>query len=306
MTQLLQQTITGALTGSVYAVVGLGLVVIAQATEIINFGQAAMGTFVTFIAWSLLLRLPYPAGFLLGTIVAFVVGALVERLVIRMVPEKERTGLNPLIVTLGLLFVFYGLTVGIYGGQPHPFPQPFAGPPIDLHGVHIGRASLYLFGVSLALVLALYLLFRHTRLGLVLRATAANRTAAELAGVPTDRMMMLAWGLGIACAGVAGMLLAQLLSLTPNMMDVVLVFAFAAAVVGGLDSMVGTLVGGVLLGVLQSLTGVYLGNVVRWLHLPFNIAQPQQYRDLIALVVIVVLLIVRPQGLFGRKRVVKL
>jgi branched-chain amino acid transport system permease protein len=305
VTPVIQQIVTGLMTGSLYALVGVGVVVIVRATEIINFSQAAMGTFATFIALMLMAHLPYPVAFMAAVAVAVGLGGAVEQLVIRFLPEGALGGLSPLIVTLSLLLIFYGLTVSLWGGEPFPFPQPFSGPPLNLAGVRIGRAALYMFCVSLALIVVVHVLFAYTRLGLALRATAANRVAAELAGVPTRRMMTLAWGLGTACGAIAGMLLAQLASLSPTLMDVAMVFAFAAAVVGGLDSLWGTLVGGLLLGVIQSLTGAYIGVVVQALGLPLTIHQPQQYRDLVALLVLVVLLTLRPQGLFGRARVVK-
>jgi branched-chain amino acid transport system permease protein len=306
MTQVVQQIVTGMMTGALYALVGVGIVVIVRATEVINFAQGAMGTFVTFIALGLMARLPYALGFVLAIAVAVVFGGLVERLVVRFIPESALGGLNPLIVTLSLFLILYGLTVAIWGGEPYPFPQPFAGPPLVVAGVRIGRATLYMFCVSIVLIALLHVVFTYTRLGLALRATAANRVAAELAGVPTRRMMTLAWGLGTACGAIAGMLLAQILTLSPTLMDVALVFAFASAVVGGLDSVWGTLVGGVVLGVLQSLTGAYLGVVVQALGVHVTLGQPQQYRDLVALLVLVVLLTLRPQGLFGRARAVKL
>jgi branched-chain amino acid transport system permease protein len=305
VTPVIQQIVTGLMTGSLYSLVGVGVVVIVRATEIINFSQAAMGTFATFIALMLMAHLPYPVAFMAAVAVAVGLGGAVEQLVIRFLPEGALGGLSPLIVTLSLLLIFYGLTVSLWGGEPFPFPQPFSGPPLNLAGVRIGRAALYMFCVSLALIVVVHVLFAYTRLGLALRATAANRVAAELAGVPTRRMMTLAWGLGTACGAIAGMLLAQLASLSPTLMDVAMVFAFAAAVVGGLDSLWGTLVGGLLLGVIQSLTGAYIGVVVQALGLPLTIHQPQQYRDLVALLVLVVLLTLRPQGLFGRARVVK-
>jgi branched-chain amino acid transport system permease protein len=305
VTPVIQQIVTGLMTGSLYALVGVGVVVIVRATEIINFAQAAMGTFATFLALVLMAHLPYPVAFMAAVAVAVVLGGAVEQLVIRFLPESALGGLSPLIVTLSLLLIFYGLTVSLWGGEPFPFPQPFSGPPLNLAGVRIGRAALYMFCVSLVLIVVVHTLFAYTRLGLALRATAANRVAAELAGVPTRAMMTLAWGLGTACGAIAGMLLAQLASLSPTLMDVAMVFAFAAAVVGGLDSLWGTLVGGLLLGVIQSLTGAYIGVVVQALGLPLTIHQPQQYRDLVALLVLVVLLTLRPQGLFGRARVVK-
>ena len=305
MTPVIQQIVTGMMTGSLYALVGVGVVVIVRATEIINFAQAATGTFATFLALMLMQRLPYPVAFGAAVAIAIALGAAMERLVIRFVPESALGGLSPLIVTLSLLLIFSGLTVSFWGGEPYPFPQPFSGPPLDLGGVRIGRAALYMSCVSLALIVVVHALFAYTRLGLALRATAANRVAAELAGVPTRGMMTLAWGLGTACGAIAGILLAQLVSLSPTLMDAAMVFAFAAAVGGGLDSLWGTLAGGLLLGVIQSLTGAYIGVVVQALGLPLTIHQPQQYRDLVALLVLVVLLTLRPQGLFGRARVVK-
>lgn len=305
MTPVIQQIVTGMMTGSLYALVGVGIVVIVRATEIINFAQAAMGTFATFLALVLMARLPYLVAFVVAVAIAVALGAAMERLVIRFVPESALGGLSPLIVTLSLLLIFSGLTVSFWGGEPYPFPQPFSGPPLNLGGVRIGRAALYMACVSLGLIVVVHGLFAYTRLGLALRATAANRVAAELAGVPTHGMMTLAWGLGTACGAIAGILLAQLVSLSPTLMDAAMVFAFAAAVGGGLDSLLGTLAGGLLLGVIQSLTGAYIGVVVQALGLPFTIHQPQQYRDLVALLVLAVLLTLRPQGLFGRARVVK-
>ena len=305
MTPVIQQIVTGMMTGSLYALVGVGVVVIVRATEIINFAQAATGTFATFLALMLMQRLPYPVAFVAAVVLAVALGAAMERLVIRFVPESALGGLSPLIVTLSLLLIFSGLTVSFWGGEPYPFPQPFSGPPLDLGGVRIGRAALYMSCVSVTLIVVVHVLFAYTRLGLALRATAANRVAAELAGVPTRGMMTLAWGLGPACGAIAGILLAQLVSLSPTLMDAAMIFAFAAAVGGGLDSLWGTLAGGLLLGVIQSLTGAYIGVVAQALGLPLTIHQPQQYRDLVALLVLVVLLTLRPQGLFGRARVVK-
>jgi branched-chain amino acid transport system permease protein len=298
MDVFIQQVVSGVMTGSVYGVVALSLVMIFQSTRMFNFGQGEIATFTTFIAWSLMLNMPYAAGFILAVVVAFAIGAVLERGVIRLVEDKPP--MSGVMVGLGLFIAFNSLSASIYGPEPHHFEQPFVGGPIDLAGVTIGRHSVYLFGVAMLLSVLLYLLFQHTRVGLALRATAADRSAAELMGIPTGRMLMLGWGLATAVGAVAGILVAPVIVLTPNMMFFVLVFGFAAAVLGGLDSTLGAVVGGLLVGVTQNLVGVYIDDVVRWLHLGFSIKDANQYRDIVAIGLIVVVLAVRPRGLFGR------
>jgi branched-chain amino acid transport system permease protein len=298
MDTFIQQVVSGVMTGSVYGVVALSLVMIFQSTRMFNFGQGEIATFTTFIAWSLMLHMPYAAGFVLAVVVAFGIGAVLERGLIRLVEDKPP--MSGVMVGLGLFIAFNSLSASIYGPEPHQFTQPFVGGPMDIAGVTIGRHSVYLFGVAMLLSGLLYVLFQYTRLGLSLRATAADRNGAELMGIPTGRMLMLGWGLATAVGAVAGMLVAPVIVLTPNMMFFVLVFGFSAAVLGGLDSAPGAIVGGLLVGVTQNLVGVYIDNVVGWLHLGLSIKDPNQYRDIVAIGLIVVVLAIRPRGIFGR------
>ena len=298
MEQFIQHSVTGVMTGSIYGLMALSLVMIFRSTGIINFGQGEMATFTTFIAWSLLLTLPYAVAFLVVLAFAFALGATLERGLIRLVEQREP--MAALIVGLGLFLFFNSVTQSIYGGTPKSVEQPFRGSPVDIAGITFSQHSAFMFLVAVALTVLLYALFQFTKLGLAMRATALNRTAAELMGVPTGTLLMVGWGMAAAVGAAAGILVAPILSLTSSMMFFVLLFGFAGAVLGGLDSAPGAVIGGLLVGLTQNLVGVYLDDVVEFLHLPFAIEQSNQYRDVVALGLIIVVLAVRPRGIFGR------
>lgn len=303
MENLVQQVVLGIMTGSIYGVVALALVMIFQSTKMFNFGQGEMATFTTFLAWALMLHVPYGLGFALAIVIAFVLGAALERGLIRLV--EDRAPLNAVIVGLGLFMVFNSLSASAWGPDPHTFSQPFKGAPIDILGITIGKHNLYLFVVAMLITAALYGFFQYTKLGLAMRATAYDRGAAELMGVPTGLMLMMGWGLAAALGAAAGMLVAPIIVLTPNMMFFVLLFGFAAAVLGGLDSAPGAILGGLIVGVMQNLTGVYLDDVVAFLRMPFEIKDPNQYRDIVAIGLILAVLAIRPRGILGRPVVQK-
>lgn len=303
MENLVQQIVLGMMTGSIYGVVALALVMIFQSTKMFNFGQGEMATFTTFLAWALMLHVPYGLGFALAIVIAFALGAALERGLIRLV--EDRAPLNAVIVGLGLFMVFNSLSASAWGPDPHTFSQPFKGAPVDILGITIGKHNLYLFVVAMLITAALYCFFQYTKLGLAMRATAYDRGAAELMGVPTGQMLMMGWGLAAALGAAAGMLVAPIIVLTPNMMFFVLLFGFAAAVLGGLDSAPGAILGGLIVGVMQNLTGVYLDDVVDFLRMPFDIKDPNQYRDIVAIGLILAVLAIRPRGILGRPGVQK-
>lgn len=303
MENLVQQIVLGMMAGSIYGVVALALVMIFQSTKMFNFGQGEMATFTTFLAWALMLHVPYGLGFALAIVIAFALGAALERGLIRLV--EDRAPLNAVIVGLGLFMVFNSLSASAWGPDPHTFSQPFKGAPIDILGITIGKHNLYLFVVAMLITAALYCFFQYTKLGLAMRATAYDRGAAELMGVPTGLMLMMGWGLAAALGAAAGMLVAPIIVLTPNMMFFVLLFGFAAAVLGGLDSAPGAILGGLIVGVMQNLTGVYLDDVVDFLRMPFDIKDPNQYRDIVAIGLILAVLAIRPRGILGRPVVQK-
>ena len=279
-TEFAQQLASGIREGAIYAGLALALVIIYRSTRVINFAQGEMATFTTFIAWSLMNRgLSFWAAFPIVLVIAFAGGVTIERVLIR--PVENASVITIVIITLGLALLLNGLMVQIWGGDTRPFHGPFSTRTIDVGGVPVSVQDIGIVVVSLALVVLLALFFRFTKLGLALRAAAANPDSSRLVGVRVGWMLAFGWGLAAVLGAVAGMMIAPVVFLDPNMMQTVLLYAFAAAVLGGLDSPVGAVVGGLLLG-------GYVGFVGQALKLPT------------ALLLILLVLLVRPAGLFGR------
>jgi branched-chain amino acid transport system permease protein len=286
-TEFAQQLAAGIRQGAVFAGLALALVIIYRSTRAINFAQGEMATFTTFICWSLMNNgLSFWAAFPIVLAIAFVGGVAIERTIIR--PVENGPVITLVIVTLGLALLLNGLMSVIWGGGNRPFHGPFSTRTIDVGGVPISVQDIGIVVVSFVLVALLALFFRFTKLGLALRAAAMNRNSSELVGVRVGWMLAFGWGLAAVLGAVAGMMVAPILFLDPNMMQVILLYAFAAAVLGGLDSPIGAVVGGLLLGVGITLLGRYVGFVGDVLKLPT------------ALLVILIVLVVKPNGLFGR------
>jgi branched-chain amino acid transport system permease protein len=286
-TEFAQQLAAGIREGAIYAGLALALVIIYRSTRVINFAQGEMATFTTFIAWSLMNHgLSFWTAFPIVLAIAFVGGVSIERIVIR--PVENASVLTIVIVTLGLALLLNGLMSVIWGGQNRQFHGPFSTRTIDVGGVPISVQDIGIVATSLALVGLLALFFRYTKLGLALRAAAGNRESSRLVGVRVGWMMALGWGIAAVLGAVSGMMIAPVVFLDPNMMQTILLYAFAAAVLGGLDSPVGAVVGGILLGVTITLLGRYVDFIGSTLKLPA------------ALLLILVLLLVRPGGLFGK------
>ncbi|MGB2695807.1 MAG: branched-chain amino acid ABC transporter permease [Dehalococcoidia bacterium] len=291
MEHFLQQVVSGIASGSLFAMLALAIVLIYRSTDILNFAQGEVAMFTTFVCWSLMTRMDFWAAFVLAVLVAAALGAVLERFVLR--PVEEAPVLNAVIVTLGLFTMFNSLALWIWGAQPKGFGpfSLFKGSPFCAGEICIGRLNVGILIVAIIIMAALFLLFQRTKLGLAMRATAQNRVAARLMGIPLGRMLAIGWALSAAVGAVAGVFVAQTFGLTTNMMFTVLIFAFAAAVLGGLDSPVGAVVGGLTIGVVKNLAGAYVpadvGNV-----------------DLtVAFALIVAVLMVRPTGIFGQKQV---
>jgi branched-chain amino acid transport system permease protein len=285
-----QQVTSGLASGAIFASVALALVLIYRATDVVNFAQGEMATFTTFIAWSLMNHgLSYWPAFVLTLGIAFVGGVGVERVFIR--PVERRPELVIVIVTIGLLIALNGLTGWIWGPEVKAFDSPFPNRTIDVAGVAVSIQDIGTFCVCLATVLLVWLFFRFTTIGLAMRAVAVNPDASRLMGVRVSWMLALGWGLAAVLGAVAGMMAAPTVFLDPDMMLVILIYAFAAAVLGGIDSPVGAVVGGLILGVVVNLLGRYVGFVGQQLRLPS------------ALALLLLVLLVRPQGLFGHVRV---
>ncbi len=292
-TQLAQQTVIGLSSGGTWALLALALVLIYRSTGVVNFAQGEMAMFSTFIAWSLVDHgLSYWTAFALTIAISFGGGFAVERVVIR--PVERAPVLTVVIVTIGLFFVFNGAARWHWSTETRTLPNAFSTRPIHVAGVAFSIQDLGNIAVSLGMVLLLWLLFRFTKLGLALRAAAVNPGESRLVGIRVSWMLAIGWGLAAAMGGVAGMLAAPALaSFDQTFMQPVLLYAFAGAVLGGLDSPLGAVVGSLLLGVFINLIGNYVGWVGNVLKLP------------VALAVILGVLLVRPEGIFGRPRVRK-
>ena len=282
-----QQVVSGVASGGIYASLALAIVLIYRSTRVVNFAQGEMATFTTFVAWTLTQEgLSKWLAFPLTLLIAFAGGVALERIVIR--PVERAPVLTVVIVTIGLLILLNGLSGSIWGRDVKSFPSLFPTRALDVGGVRISIQDLGVIGVVLAAVALLTAFFRFTKLGLAMRAAATNPDTAPLVGIRVGWMLALGWGLAAALGALSGILVAPSLFLDPNMMLSVLLYAFAAAVLGGLESPVGAVVGGLLLGVIVNLAGTYVGFVGSELRLAVGLA------------VILVVLLVRPAGLFGR------
>jgi len=293
VTELAQQVVAGLASGSIYASLALAIVIIYRSTGVVNFAQGELATFTTFIAWTLVDHgVGYWGAFALTVLIAFSGGVALERLVVR--PVEGGPVLTIVMLTIGLFILLGGLSNWIWKAEVRSFPpnRPFPTSTWDLGGVAISKQDLGILGVTLGLVVLLYLLFQYTKLGLALRAAALNPAASRLVGVRVGWMLALGWGLAAAIGAVAGLFTAAASPpLDPNMMRPILIYAFAAAVLGGLESPVGAIVGGLALGVLLNLVVTYDTH----LHLELD-----RLRLPIAFLVILTVLLVRPAGLLGR------
>jgi branched-chain amino acid transport system permease protein len=282
-----QQVTGGLATGAIYASLALALVLIYQTTNVVNFAQGEMATFTTYVAWTLMHHgFAYWPAFVLTLLIAFGTGVTVERVLIR--PVEHRPEIVIVILTIGMFIAINGLVGWIFGPEVKAFDSPFPNRSVVVGGVSISIQDIGTFGVCLGTVVALWLFFRLTTLGLAMRAVAFNPDASRLMGVRVGWMLALGWGFAAILGAIAGMMAAPTVFLDPDMMLVVLIYAFAAAVLGGIDSPVGAVVGGLLIGVVINLLGAYVNFVGQELRLPT------------ALAVLLLVLVIRPSGLFGR------
>ena len=282
MHQLLQQIFSGLAAGAVYASLALALVMIYRATDLVNFAQGEMAMFSTYVAWMLVnAEVPFWAAFALTLVASFVGGMIIERVVIR--PVENAPVLAAVVVTIGLLLIFNALAGWLFTYTLQEFPSPF--PDHTLFGALMTTRDLGVICVTLAMLVALFVFFRFTATGLAMRAAAQNPESARLCGIPVGRMLAIGWGLAAAIGAVAGIMVAPVLFLDPNMMGGVLLYAFTGALLGGITSPIGAVVGGLIVGVTENLVGAYL------------IAS--QLKLTVALALIVLVLVFRPNGLFG-------
>lgn len=286
MELLVQQILAGLATGAIYACMALAVVMIYQAIDHVNFAQGEMAMFSTFIAWQLLQwGVTYWAAFCATVAFSAAAGVLVERVLFR--PIRNAPVLSHVVVFIALYVILNSLAGFVWDFSIKPFPSPFGSEP--LFGTNlIGAHQVGMSAVVLLLLAFLYVFFRHTRVGLAMRAAAGNPVSARLVGIQVGWIIALGWGMAAGIGAVAGMMIAPVVFLEPNMMLSILLYGFAGAVLGGLNSPGGAVIGGLLVGVTENLAGTYIPVVGGELKLP------------IALVLIVSVLVVKPNGLLGR------
>jgi branched-chain amino acid transport system permease protein len=284
-----QQTVAGLAQGAIFGSLALALVLIYRATEVINFAQGEMAMATTYIAYQLTLwGLSYWLAFFVTLPIAFVFGVLVQLVFVRAVQQSI---IAVVIVTVGLCILIDGVVTWIWGADLKFMAAPFGTTVYHAGGVAFSRQDIGVLAVSIASVIVLWILFQFTKLGLAMRASALRPAAASLVGVRVNWMLAIGWGLAAVLGAVAGLMTEPTQFLQPTMMQAFLLYAFAAAVLGGLESPAGAVIGGLALGVFLNLIGQYVGIATPELRLP------------IAFLVLLAVLLVKPTGLFGRKQV---
>ena len=284
MDALLHQAFAGLATGGIYASLALALVMIHNATRLVNFAQGEMAMFSTYLCWTMLQAgWPYWIAFLATVVLAFVLGVAIERIVIR--PVERAPVLTAVVVFIGLLVVFNGTAGLIWGYTNKEFPSPFD-QKAWYGSTYLTPHEVGMIGITLIVLGIVFVFFRFTRLGLAMRAAAENPASSRLVGIRVGWMLALGWGLAALLGAIAGMMAAPKLFLDPNLMGGVILYGFAAALLGGIDNPLGAVIGGFIVGVLENVVGAYLIGT--------------ELKLTVALVVIIGVLVVKPSGLFGR------
>ena len=284
MEAFLHQVFSGLSTGGIYASVALALVMIYQATHHINFAQGEMATFSTFIAWAMINSgMPYWAAFFLTVGISFVGGYVIQRIILK--PVEKAPVLTNVIVFIGLLVIFNAMAGWLFEHTIKAFQSPF---PKDAWFAtkYFSAHEIGSIGVMLCVLGLLYAFFRFTPLGLAMRGAAQNPDSANLVGIRVSMMLAMGWGLAAAIGSVAGMMIAPVVYLDPNMMAGILLYGFAGALLGGIDNPWGAVIGGFIVGVLENLLGAYVIGT--------------ELKLTVALVLIVTVLTLKPNGLFGK------
>jgi len=290
MQELIQQVVSGLANGGIFASLALALVLIYNAMGLLNFAQGEMAMFATFIAFTFINHgVSYWFALPLTVAIAFAGGVLIQRVVIR--PVERAPVLTLVIVTLGLATLINGAAGFFFGYVPRVFPSPFSVSTVNLLGAYVSYQDMGVIVVSGVVLVLIYLLLQRTTIGLTMRAAAHHREASRLLGVRVSWMLALGWGLASAVGAVSGIMVAPVLVLEPNLMQTIIIYAFAAAVLGGIESPLGAVVGGLIVGVTVNLAGAYIPFVGGDLQLA------------VALAIIVGVLVVKPNGLFGRPSV---
>jgi len=292
MQLLLQQIVEGLASGAIYAALALALVLIYRATRIVNFAQGEMATLSVYMAWQLnQWGVPFVLCLIIVTAVSFMMGALTFRFMIR--PVLGASDHTMVVICIGFFVGFEAVSLWFWGADPRAFPRIFPDDTWAIRGVRLTANNLGILVSLCIMTLGLSALFRFTRIGLAMRASAAEREKSALVGIPVETMLMLGWGLAASVGFIAAVLVAPSLFLSPPMMVSVVIYALAAATLGGWDSPAGAIVGGLVVGVAESLCATFIGFIGNELKVGVPFA------------VMAIVLLVRPQGLFGTAAVIR-
>jgi branched-chain amino acid transport system permease protein len=292
MRLLAQQIVEGLASGAIYASLALAMVLIFRATRIVNFAQGEMATFTTYLVWQLnQWGVPFWLSLILVACLSFALGALVFRLAIR--PVINAPDHTIVVICIGLFIGFEAVCLWIWGSDAYAFPRIFADGAWTVAGVRLTYANLGVLGVLVVMALGLAAVFRFTRIGLAMRASAAEREKSPLVGIRVETMLMMGWGLATVFGFIAAVLVAPSLFLSPPMMVSVVIYALAAATLGGWDSPVGAIVGGLVVGVAESLGATFVSFI------------GSQLKVGVPFAVMAIVLVLRPQGLFGKSAVIR-
>jgi branched-chain amino acid transport system permease protein len=287
MNLFIEYSLVGLASGGMYALVAMGFVLVFKGTGIFNFAQGELmmvGAYV-FLTVTELAGLHWSLGLLAAVVAGFALGALIERAVLR--PLAGQPTLSVVMATVGLGLILKGFAGLIFGPDQRQLPELLPRKPIFIGDILMPGAILWTFVVSLSIVLVCLAYFRFTRGGVAMRAAASSQANAYAVGINVPAISAVTWGLAASTGALAGVLLAALNNLTPHLGDLAL-SVLAVLIVGGLDSLAGVIVGGLVIGWLQAMTGAYLGG---------------SWREVMPYIVVLVVLLVRPHGLFGRKEI---
>jgi len=287
MDAFLHQLLAGLANGGIYAALGLALVMIFQATHLINFAQGEQAMFSAYVALILIRAgVPYWGAFVIALVAAFVIGVAIERIVLR--PFVRAPVLTVVVVFLGMLFIINSLAGWLFTYSVQAFPSPF---PTGLGNRYLSGHEIGMLIVTLGTLAAVFAFFRFTTLGLAMRAAAQNPEASRLVGIRVGWMLAFGWGLAGAIGAIAAIMAAPIVYIEPNMMAGTLLYGFAAALLGGINNPWGAVIGGFIVGVIENIAGAYIVGT--------------ELKLSVALVIIVVVLVTRPAGLFGRSIVTR-
>ncbi|SCX72577.1 branched-chain amino acid ABC transporter permease [Variovorax sp. EL159] len=285
MEAFLFQVFSGLATGCVYALIALALVMVHKSSKLANFAQAEIATFSTFIAWACMTAgASYAVSAALTLLSSFAIGYAINALLLQRLQDRRTPEISVLMVLVGLLMLFHSLSGSLFGYKVQTFPSPL--PKVSYLGGLVTAHQLGIYGVTAAIMLALYLFFSHTDIGLKMRAAAASPDSARLTGISVRHMASLGWGIATVIGAIAGMMIAPILYLDPLMMTSMLIYGFTAALLGGIDHPKGAIVGGLLVGVGENLLGAYVIGT--------------ELKLTVANLLIIGILLFRPAGIFGK------